>query len=260
MHVVTAYEWIVLAYFAALIAAAWALPVPTTRRVRATALGAVALVSLAASQWVAPTLRAWLPHFYLVAGYWLPALLVPASPGGRFEDWLLRRDRAWRRLLPLAPSWLTPLAELAYLMCYPLVPLAFALVWANGDAGDVARFWLAVLLSGYSCYATLPWLVSRPPRLIDIERNDARGALAAMNTRVLARVSHQFNTFPSGHVAVAASASAAVAMVSLPAGAMIGVVVAAICVGAAAGRYHYVEDVLLGLAVAAAAHAVAAAV
>ena len=256
----TAYEWIVLAYFAALIAAAWVLPGLTTRRVRATALGAAALVSLAASQLAAPTLRAWLPHFYLVAGYWLPALLVPASPGGRFEDWLLRRDRAWRRLLPLAPSWLTPLAELAYLLCYPLVPLAFAFVWANGDAADVARFWLAVLLSGYSCYATLPWLVSRPPRLIDIERNDARAALAAINTRVLARVSHQFNTFPSGHVAVAAAASAAVAMVSLPAAGMLGVVVAAICVGAAAGRYHYVEDVLLGLAVAAAAHAVAAAV
>ena len=254
-----AYEWIVLVYFSTLIVSSWVVRVPMTRRLQATGLGAGLLVVLVMARSAAPDVRAWLPHFYLAAGYWLPALLVPEPPGRRFQEWLLRRDLRWRGLITAIPAWLIPPAELAYLLCYPLVPLAFAIVWTNGGGSDVARFWLAVLLSGYMCYATLPWVVSRPPRLIDMHRNDARGALAAINTRVLARVSHQFNTFPSGHVAVAASASAAVAMVSLPVGMILGVFVAAICLGAAAGRYHYVEDVLLGLAIAAAAHAVAAA-
>jgi hypothetical protein len=254
-----AYEWTVLAYFSMLIVGAWLAPVPMIRRVQATTVAAGVLLVLAAGQVASPAVRAWLPHGYLVAGYWTPAVLVPAAPSRWFEEWLVRRDRWWRRSLPPVPAWLTPLVELAYLLCYPLVPMAFAIVWTNDRGGDVERFWLAVLISGYACYATLPWLVSRPPRLVETGRTDGRGALVAMNTRVLARVSHQFNTFPSGHVAVAAAAAAAVATVSLPAGVSLGVLVAAIGVGAAAGGYHYVEDILWGLAVAGAAHLAAAA-
>ena len=255
----TADQWIVVAYFSVLIIGAWVVPVPMTRKLRATALGAGVLVVLAMAQSAAPGLRAWLPHFYLVAGYWLPALLVPVSPGRRFEEWLLRRDLRWRRALPTVPGWLIPPLELAYLLCYPLVPVAFAIVWTNGNGRDVERFWFAVLLAGYSCYGTLPWLVSRPPRLVD-DRRDIRGSLAAANSHVLSRVSHQFNTFPSGHVAVAASATAAVAIVSPLAGAILGIVVVAIGVGAAAGRYHYVEDAFWGLMLAGVAHLFAAAV
>ena len=253
-----AYEWTVLAYFSTSIVVAWTARVPTIRRFQATAIGAGALLVLAVGHEAAPAVRAWLAHAYLVAGYWTPALLVPVAPSRRFEEWLLRRDRRWRRSLPPVPAWLTPLVELAYLLCYPLVPVAFAIVWTN-DRGDVEQFWLEVLLSGYACYATLPWLISRPPRLIDIGLGNARGALVSMNTRLLAHVSHQFNTFPSGHVAVAASSAAAVASVSLPAAASLGVLVAAISVGAAAGGYHYVEDVLWGFAVAGAAHLAVAA-
>jgi membrane-associated phospholipid phosphatase len=74
--------------------------------------------------------------------------------------------------------------------------------------------------------------------------------LSSLNAFVLGRVSHQLNTFPSGHVAVAAAAAASVATISAPAGVLLGLAVSAICVGAAAGRYHYVVDVVLGLAVA----------
>ena len=74
---------------------------------------------------------------------------------------------------------------------------------------------------------------------------------------MLARWSHQFNTFPSGHVAVTAASAVGAGSVSAPAGVAIGDVVAAISVGAAAGGYHYVLDVILGLIVAAVAAAVA---
>lgn len=255
-----AFEGVVIAYFSALTVASWFAPVPAVRRLYASAMGAgVLLLALSIALTAAASLRAWLPHLYLVAGYWMPALLVPAPRGRRFEEWLLMSDAALRRLLPGVPAPLATIVELAYLSCYPLVPVAFAIVWVNGNSVDVERFWLAVLLAGYSCYATLPLLVSRPPRSLVVDVRPSRG-LAGINASVLGRVSHELNTFPSGHVAVAAAAAASAATVSPPAGVALGVVVAAICVGAASGRYHYVVDVVLGLAVAVAAHVAAAAV
>jgi membrane-associated phospholipid phosphatase len=220
----------------------------------------VLLLAFAVVLTAAASLRAWLPHLYLVAGYWIPALLVPTTRGRRFEEWLLKSDVGLRRLLPGVPAPFATIVELAYLSCYPLVPVAFAVVWVNGSSVDAERFWLAVLLAGYSCYATLPLLVSRPPRSLLVDVRLSRGVVAGMNASVLGRVSHELNTFPSGHVAVAAAAAASAATVSPPAGVVLAVVVAAICVGAAAGRYHYVVDVVLGLAVAVAAHVAAAAV
>jgi membrane-associated phospholipid phosphatase len=70
-------------------------------------------------------------------------------------------------------------------------------------------------------------------------------------------VSHQLNTFPSGHVAVSLAAAAVVASLSPPAGLLFGLMAAAIGVGAAAGRYHYVIDVLLGAGMGAAVVAAA---
>lgn len=247
------YEWIVAAYFAALTLAAWLLPLRSARRLQATAIGAAVLVTAVGVAPFAPhVIRAWVPIAYLIAGYWMPALLVPPVPGRRFEEWLVRSDSDLRRNLPTLPQSLTHVVELGYLLCYPLVPLAFGIVWLSGDVADVERFWLAVLLSAYACYGTLPWLVSRPPRL-QPGQGSRRGAVAELNAHVLGRVSHRLNTFPSGHVAVAAAAAASVAVVSVPAGAALAGIVAAISVGAGAGGYHYVIDVVFGLAIAVAA-------
>jgi membrane-associated phospholipid phosphatase len=252
-----AYEWIVVAYFSGLTLAAWLAPVGLTRRLQASALGVVVVVAtVAAATMASAAPRAWIPHVFLIAGYWMPALLVPSAPDRRFEDWLIRSDRRLRRVLPSVPKPLGHLVELAYLLCYPLVPFSFAIVWLNGEVTDVRRFWLLVLLSGYACYVSLPWLVSRPPRSHQEHDKNRRG-LPGINAHLLGRVSHRLNTFPSGHVAVAAAAAVSVAAVSIPAGLALGVAAVAIGVGAAAGRYHYVIDVILGLVVAAAAAAVA---
>lgn len=246
-----AFEWVVVTYFAALTVAAWFVPVAAARRLQATVLGAgVSVMALSVALAAGPTLRGWAPHVYVVAGYWMPALLVPTKRGRRFEDWLRRSDEGVRRLLPGVPARLGPFVELAYLLCYPLVPLSFGVIWRTGNSAAAERFWLAVLLAGYSCYVTIPWLVSRPPRALLTPAPSSRGVLSSLNAFVLGRVSHQLNTFPSGHVAVAAAAAASVATISAPAGVLLGLAVSAICVGAAAGRYHYVVDVVLGLAVA----------
>jgi membrane-associated phospholipid phosphatase len=74
---------------------------------------------------------------------------------------------------------------------------------------------------------------------------------------VLGRVSHGWNTFPSGHVAVAVAAAVSVAAVSPAAGVLFLIVAAGITVGSVTGRYHYVVDALTGVLVAVAAWALA---
>jgi membrane-associated phospholipid phosphatase len=260
------HEWLAVAYFAGLSLAAAATAVPGSRRLTVAALAGVAALTVAVvASFATPSLRAWAPHLYLVAGYWLPGLLaVPPSASTRFERWLLQSDAALRHHLPM-PAALVHFTEVAYLLCYPLIPAAFAIVWTRGDEPDIQRFWVAVLAAGYACYASLPWLVSRPPRLVANggdrpgEARLAGGAFTAraVNILVLRRVSHELNTFPSGHVAVSSAAAAMLAPVSPVAALVIGTMAIAIALGAVAGRYHYVADVLLGFAVAAAAAAVA---
>lgn len=246
------FELIAAAYFAVLGLAATAAPVPWSRR------WLVMLVSVALSAGVTavalhgwPVVRAWVPHVYLVAGYWVPGLLAPRPDRGTpFESWLAAMDARVRPRLRGLPELLGHVTELAYLLCYPLVPAAFIIVWTAGTQSDVARFWAAVLMAGYACYVTLPWLVSRPPRLVT--RGEVRG-LGVVNAFVLGRVSHRLNTFPSGHVAVSLAAAGALWLVSPAASLVVGTVAAAVGVGAIAGRYHYVVDVWAGVAVAAAA-------
>lgn len=219
------------------------------------ALGAVVVVA-AIARLGNDGFRAWAPHAYLVTGYWLPALLTqPLTAATRFERWLVASDESLRPLVPDGPALLVLVAELSYLFCYALVPASFAVVWVAGTAADVQRFWVAVLLAGYACYGSLPWLLSRPPRAIGTRPSAHH--VGAVNVFVLRCVSHELNTFPSGHVAVS-FAGAFVAWTVLPvAGAIVGIVATAIAIGAVTGRYHYVIDVVVGLAVALIAGAVA---
>ncbi|MGH9346515.1 MAG: phosphatase PAP2 family protein [Vicinamibacterales bacterium] len=249
----TSFEWLAVAYFVAIATAARRAATP--RRALLYAGGAVALIIVArfTLPWSA---RAWMPVAYLLLGYWIPAAFAP-PPSPRFERWLALADARVRARVPhLTSRWCglsdagREVLELSYLLCYPLVPAAFAVVVVHGSEGDVERFWLGVLAAGYMCYGTLPWTTARPPwRMTGQEA--ARLGLARVNVQVLGRLSHQFVTFPSGHVAVATAAALGAARVSPAAGAGLGVLVALIAVAAVAGRYHYLVDVLLGLFVGA---------
>jgi hypothetical protein len=236
------YEQLCLGYFVCLGAGALLTRVPTRRIASAIlACGTAAVIVLFVSR--APIqVRTWAPHVYLIAAYWLPALLVSGETA-RFQTWPRAHDR--RHQLPALPAWLRSLSELAYLLCYPLLPAALGLVLMFGAVQAFERFWLSVLLSAFSCYATLPWLVSRPPRG---HAGDASSPhrIGRINRRVLAGVSHGFNTFPSGHVAVSVAAALSVLMVWLPGGVFLLATAAGIAVGAIAGRYHYTTDVWLG--------------
>ena len=241
------YERLVIAYFAALAVAA---PFTSARRGqkwRGVLLSTLTVMCVVAASRMLPTnARAWIPHVYLVLGYWVPALLVPAASKPSFEAWLLRTEAAWRPHMIRVPAWAVHGLELSYLMCYVLVPSVFAVVWSQGTEVQIDRFWLSVLPSGYACYSTLPWLLSRPPRLLQAAAAEARPAIASMNALLLAHVSHQLITFPSGHGAVATAAALTVFPVWPPAGVAMGIMAAGIAVGAVIGRYHFGIDVLLG--------------
>ena len=118
-------------------------------------------------------IRDWAPGVYLLAGYWLPGRLF-TSANERLEHWLIETDRAWLgEALAAAtaklPTALVNYLELSYLLCYPLVPIAFGLLYffaGNDPIGAAApdTFWSAVLLAVFTCYGLLPWLPTRPPR------------------------------------------------------------------------------------------------
>ena len=249
----TPFEVVTAAYFAGMAAAGLRTDLRRGRRGAAIAVAlAAAGGAFATAASGAEVVRAWLPHAFLVAGYWVPGLLARRIVAAtRFEEWLARGDRAVRPHLPSIPAPVAHLTELAYLLCYPVVPASLLVVWMQGSAEDVRRFWFAVLVAGYACYVTLPWLVSRPPRLTSVA--PPVGCVGAVNLFVLRRVSHELNTFPSGHVAVSFAAAASLWTVSPGVALAFGAVAVAVAVGAAAGRYHYVVDVWLGIVVAAAA-------
>ncbi len=251
------FELFVIGYLMFFAVAAAFANVDGTRRIR-TALTALLCAALVygASRTLPLTVRLWLPFLYIPLGYWIPVPLVPARRGNAFETWLVRSDDMLRGIARALPRWLAYIVEVGYLTCFPLIPISFAVVWIAGSHEDVARFWMAVLLAGYGCYITLPWLVSRPPRLLEGAPAPVEpSGVSRANVFVLGRVSHQLNTFPSGHVAVTMAAAFAAGAVAPVAGLVLGVFATGVALGAVAGRYHYVIDVMIGVVLGIAASA-----
>lgn len=250
------YEALSAAYFLVLAVAGLFAPVDKPRRAVGClcALAAVVLVSIAST--TGGVVRDWAPLVYIAAGYWIPSLFVSGVAAHLVvERWLLRTDTSLRHWLPPIPARTVPVFEVAYLACYFLVPIGFLLVFIAGSPDDVNRFWTAVLTSGYVCYGTLPWLQSRPPRVL-APFGCAQGkphtppSIAHVNVFVLSRISHGWNTFPSGHAAMSFAVAFALAPVSVPAAIAAAIVATGVAIGAAAGRYHFAVDVILGSLVA----------
>lgn len=252
------FERLVAAYLVFVAVTAPFANVERPHRIRVVLLaGACAISVYAASRALSLNARLWLPFLYIPLGYWIPVPLVPTERGGAFESWLRRSDEAARRFAVALPRWLANTLEVGYLSCFPLVPAAFAIVWFTGSPGDVARYWTSVLLAGYACYITLPWLVSRPPRFVNgLAADRSFSSVGRVNVIVLGRVSHHLNTFPSGHVAVSVAAAISAGTVSPLAGMVLGVLAAGVALGAVTGRYHYIVDVLLGAVIGVIASAV----
>ncbi len=205
--------------------------------------------------------RDWIPYLLLLMIYWQAGQFVT-----RTDVQLEARLERWDRKLvaPLlqwcgrnaAGAWILAYLELAYLFCYISMPAGLgALYWLRGGT-DAGHFWTVVLLSAYTCYCMVPFIQTRPPRMLGEEWNRPLPAskLRALNLWILRHASIHANTFPSAHVA----STAACALILLRFGpAWLGVlfllIALSVALGAVAGRYHYAADAIFGAAVAIAA-------
>lgn len=261
-------EWIQILFAGVLAVAAWTIgltrhPLPLHRRwivtyLAVAAIGIAALGSLGAAR-LSPSHRP-----ILLDGLTIVLFLIPYWQTGQFflrpnlgiQDRLLAFDR-W--LLPAIAtrsgtgrSSIGLLLEMAYLFCYPLVPLGLAAVYLTGLRS--ASFWLVLLISTYLCYAITPFVPAFPPRTLVDEpahanaRTEAANHGRRFNRWILQRGSIHAISFPSAHVASAFAIGLVLLRYSPPLGMVFLVIAILISLGAVIGRYHYALDVLLGAA------------
>ncbi|HUE87691.1 MAG TPA: hypothetical protein VMO26_16580 [Vicinamibacterales bacterium] len=268
-----------------------ALTQPIRRRHRAfAASGAYALASLAAGSLGDDFfVNLFVPGGLLLSGYWLSGFFF-RDPQPWLDAWLLRVDHALgaERWVAWTPRAMAEFLELSYAAVHPVVG-GGAIYAATFGTEAVAHYWSLVLTSALASYAPLPWLRSRPPRMVEEgirakpgpraegppsatphstprppacpehsrgacpERS--RGARSAatlrrLNTLILDHASVQANTLPSGHVSGAVAAALGVMAVDVVVGSWLMVAAAVIAIASVAGRYHYVIDCMTGAAVA----------
>lgn len=211
---------------------------------------------------LSPVLQIVIPSLVLLGGYWLSGLLF-VRPDVRLERWLLSLDDrvlirtgildAYRR----SPRGVQDFFELSYLLVYLAVPAGATTLVLLGHTERVNTFWTVVLLAEFVCYGMLPWLPTRPPRVLEALTSTRIDGVRRLNLRIANRASIQVNTLPSGHAA-GAFATALVVMSIAPAAGIAWLLLAfSISVATVVGRYHYVADTLLGALVAIAVWAIA---
>jgi membrane-associated phospholipid phosphatase len=251
-------EWLSLLFFATFLILACLRPLDRIHRRNAIVLGAVG-IGLVLLTNLEPFIyaRALLPLLLMPMAYWQTGQFT-APINEKFQRFLAAIDQkifnaAGDRSLPQGlRRGLTALLEYSYLFVYPMVPSALAVLYGAGAGAHVSEFWAVVLPPAYACYATLPFLRTLPPRSLEVveERKANPAGIRGFNLVVVRLITHQSNTFPSGH----AAAAMAVALVLLrfvpPAGILYLLLAVGIMAGAFIGRYHYAADVLLGAALA----------
>jgi len=240
---------------------AWLRPLTPARRAVATIVPAADVLLL---WWLSGTdtaagrvVRDWMPAAQILLLYWLSGVFT-GPPRARAEAWLLRWDRYLFQTLGLAafvvraPRIILEVLEAAYLSVYLVVPLGFAIVYFGAPDLDAARYWTVVVSAEVLCYATLPWLTTRPPRALgahdEIDRRTL--VLRRLNLSVLRVGSVQVNTVPSGHAAGAVATALMVAAYMPGPGLALCLLAAGIAISSVVGRYHYAADAVLGVLVA----------
>jgi len=211
---------------------------------------------------LSPVLQIVIPSLVLLGGYWLSGLLF-VRPDIRLERWLLSiDDRVLIRTGMLdaynrSPRAVRDFFELSYLLVYLAVPAGATTLVLLGHTDHVNTFWTVVLLAEFVCYGMLPWLPTRPPRVLEASTSTRIDGVRRLNLRIANRASIQVNTLPSGHAA-GAFATALVVMSLAPAAGLAWLLLAlSISIATVVGRYHYVADSLLGALVAIAVWAIA---
>lgn len=261
-------DWINLAFFSSFLLLAFLRPLEPRRRRRAVAFGIagvsmVVLLNLAALRFPLSgfsLIRDWAPAPLMLVAYWQAGQLVE-KPSANLQSMLASLDRIWWKddapaaAASKARAWLGEYFELAYLTCYPLVPLAFGFCYFCGSGQCAGEFWSVVLPPTYLCYALVPFFPHLPPRTLSSEHSAEASAskVRRLNLWLLRHASIGVNTFPSAHVASTVAASLVLWGRQPDAGVWFLLVSLSIAVAVAARRYHYALDSLAAAALAVAA-------
>ncbi|MEJ2007201.1 MAG: phosphatase PAP2 family protein [Acidobacteriota bacterium] len=264
-------EWICLAFFACVAILSFFIAVPARRRLRLVTLSAAVtavLLFLPAALSSSPGLlvsviRDWLPAPLILLGYHAAGRLTFPRPDQSVEKALLRWDEFFFGLPLLRilssnyklPGWLDAALEFSYLQCYVIVPSGIAVLYLAHQRALADDYWSVVLPAVFAAYGLTPLFPAQPPRKLP-QNSPSLGEpspLRMFNLWIHDHASIKFNTFPSGHVAGAVSASLALMQPMPIAGACYMAVAAGIMFGSVRGRYHYAADAVLGVVVAAAA-------
>lgn len=261
-------EWLNLSFFTLLTVLAWVQRASQHHRVAATWVGLVG-IGLSVLPQVADncpsftdiaTFRDWLPAALIPLAYWQTGAFFPERKRelehklDRFDRKLfslVNRSPARRKWGPVLNQWL----ELAYSLCYVLIPGGLAVLYLIGQQRQADWYWAVVLSPTYLCYLVTVFVHVLPPRSLEAgqEANATVDALRRFNLWMLQKTSIKFATFPSAHVASTTAAALALVWLAPGAGVIFLTLSASIAVGAVKGRYHYFIDVLLGALLAIAA-------
>jgi membrane-associated phospholipid phosphatase len=219
---------------------------------------------------------------------WLPALLILVAyrESGLFYlpnlHHLDRMFQSWDQfllqggwvlsMLRTASPWLQRYLEFCYLLCYPFVPLGFATICilrarprpgaVKFDAERAAqRYWTAVLLALFTCFALYPFFPSMPPRLFAHELPLGAPAFEAALRKVNYWILHQYavssSVFPSGHVAAVTATALSVRTASRSAGWVFIFLAGSITAATVIERYHYSADAIAGCLIGVCAYLIA---
>jgi membrane-associated phospholipid phosphatase len=262
-------EWIQLSFAILFTIAAWTTaltsrPLPMRHRWIVTVLAAIAAIVLAATHAIRPHISA-NAYAILLDCVTVTLFLIPYWQTGQFflgpdekkQATLLAMDR---RLLPRISAaagtrrnLIGAALEMAYLSCYPLVPLGLAAVYLFGLRSHVEGFWLVLMLGTYICYALTPLVPAYPPRSLITSaptKKGETGKTRLFNLFLLKHGSIHAISFPSAHVASAFAIAFVLLYYSPPVGFAFLIIAIMISLGAVIGRYHYAIDVILGAATA----------
>jgi hypothetical protein len=244
-----------------LVVVGWLRPISPRQRRQITGLGLLGAALIAATQALAKrfpltgsVLGDWLPCLLMLIVYWQAGRFF-GKPHERFQGWLVECDRRWIGALldrwsrQWNTTWAGTYFELAYLLCYALIPCGVAVLYWTNHRGAVDQYWATVLPASYLCYLLIPFAQTLPPRLLPGNGSAPTGNLTirSLNLFILRRASIHLNTFPSAHVAATVGASLVLMRWVPAAGVLFLVIALSIAAGAVLGRYHYALDAILGI-------------
>ncbi|MGH9723094.1 MAG: phosphatase PAP2 family protein [Bryobacteraceae bacterium] len=266
-------EWINVVVFSFLGTLAWFRPLSTRARMKICTAAGAGLCATAIGSHLLPRIlsplatsvcRDWLPSLLMVMVYWQAGQFANRVDE-QVQRKLVRLDE--RLVLPLLAdlrkrrlgAWLLTILEIAYLFCYPMVPLSLAALYIMRMGRQADHFWTVVLAASYTCYVAFPFIQTLPPRMLAEQQGVplAPGGIRIFNLWILRHASIHANTFPSAHVAASMACALVLLRLAPGVGVVFLLVAACIALGAVAGRYHYAADAILGALVAMVAFVIA---